>query len=109
MKISEDARERVLKQAEERQKEWDKYLEAEAKKMECSECADLREMVQSCNKGNHDLITIYRCDVGYDEEQVVRWCRVCGCIVVDGEYDGRVAPGRAMKMKAPQIYQTQMR
>lgn len=51
-----------------------------------------------CLKGNHDLIEIYRSSYTYDEEGVVRWCKVCGSVVVDMEYDGRIQPGGVMKM-----------
>lgn len=34
-------------------------------------------------------------------EEIVRWCPHCGAIVVDKEYDGRLFPGRAMKMRFP--------
>lgn len=59
---------------------------------------------QQCLKGNHDLIEIYRSSYSYDEEGVVRWCRVCGSIVVDLEYDGRIHPGDIMKMLGPKNF-----
>lgn len=61
-------------------------------------------MIKECIKGNHDLIEIYR---GYHiqgEEQVVKWCRVCGSVVIDMEMDGRTMAGDIMKMKAPESY-----
>jgi hypothetical protein len=36
-------------------------------------------------------------------ESVVRWCRNCGGVVVDTDYDGRTNPGDIMKMKFPKI------
>ena len=59
--------------------------------------------LQQCLKGNHDLIEIYRSSYSYDEEGVVRWCRICGSVVVDMEYDGRIHPGGIMKMLGPEI------
>lgn len=61
-------------------------------------------MIKECIKGNHDLIEIYRSYSIYDEEQVVRWCRVCGSVVIDVEIDGRIRPGGVMKIKAPESY-----
>ena len=61
-------------------------------------------MIKDCLEGNHDLIEIHRAYLGYDEEQVVRWCRVCGSVVVDTEVDGRTMAGNIMKMKAPESY-----
>lgn len=54
-----------------------------------------------CNGVNHNLIEIFRTCDSYDIESVVRWCKDCGAIVVDGEYDGRIAPGKIMRMKFP--------
>lgn len=34
-------------------------------------------------------------------EEVVRWCPICGAIVVDTDYDGRTNPGQVMKMRFP--------
>lgn len=52
-------------------------------------------------KCEHDLKVIYRANVGYDVEEVVRWCRKCGAIVVDGDCDNRTNPGAVMKMELP--------
>lgn len=52
-----------------------------------------------CDGKKHKLIEILR--TGNDIETVVRWCKDCGAIVVDGELDGRVAPGRVMPMRFP--------
>lgn len=61
-------------------------------------------MIKECIEGNHDLIEIHRTYHTYDEEQVVRWCRVCGSVVVDVDIDGRTRAGFIMKMKAPESY-----
>jgi hypothetical protein len=45
-------------------------------------------------------VTSYRVDYII---AVVRWCPVCGAIVVDGESDGRLYPGRLMNMRFPSI------
>lgn len=48
----------------------------------------------------HKLVEILR-KHGAIADMVARWCRVCGAVVVDGEADGRVAPGRYMPMTRP--------
>lgn len=64
----------------------------------------MREIPQSCLAGNHALIEIYRDRHSWDGSyKVVRWCRECGSIVIDEEFDNRTYPGRVMKMKHPQI------
>jgi len=66
---------------------------------------DFRQQLHECNTGNHvGLIEIYRTeDLVNDESEVVRWCNICGAIVVDTEYDGRVKPGGVLKMMGPKI------
>ncbi len=48
----------------------------------------------------HNLKEIYRYDER-DHSEVVRWCEDCGAIVVDLEFDGRLSPGGATRMKLP--------
>lgn len=55
-----------------------------------------------CKGGDHELIELLR-SPGMDTDEVARWCRVCGAVVVDREYDGRLA-GRSVKMMGPKIY-----
>ena len=52
-------------------------------------------------KGNHTLIEILRDEmvVGC---RVVQWCNKCGAVVVDGECDGRIYPGKYSKMRLPE-------
>lgn len=33
--------------------------------------------------------------------RVVRWCKLCGAVVVDLDYDGRTSPGAVVPMKFP--------
>jgi len=35
--------------------------------------------------------------------RVVRWCKVCGAVVVDIDVDNRTQPGAVMKMKFPEF------
>lgn len=56
-----------------------------------------------CKKGNHSLKTILIS--GYEDEpcEVVRWCKVCGSVVIDVDYDNKTMPGRCLKMQSPLI------
>lgn len=56
-----------------------------------------------CDGHNHPLVEIHRSKDAYDVYTVVNWCPDCGAVVVDGEHDGRVAPGRVMPMRFPSI------
>jgi hypothetical protein len=58
-------------------------------------------MLDNCKKGNHSLKKIYEAELDDMESSVVRWCELCGAIVVDKEYDYRVDPGGYSKMRWP--------
>ena len=58
--------------------------------------------MEICKGGKHTLVDIYWVNVGYGEEEVVRWCSYCGSIVIDSDVDGRLM-GHVMKMKNPQL------
>ena len=62
----------------------------------------MNEYLVDCRKGLHDLIEIYRRGSIYEDE-VVRWCRICGAIVVDLEIDNRIYPGNILNMMTPLI------
>lgn len=51
---------------------------------------------------SHDLVGLMYGGTS-DEGEVVRWCRNCGAVVIDMEYDGRVAAGAIMKMRVPTL------
>ena len=58
--------------------------------------------MDKCRNGTHSLVRIY--STGNDfEETVVRWCEVCGAIVVDRDCDNRIYPGAVAKMRLPKI------
>lgn len=60
---------------------------------------------KECLKGNHSLQKIF--ESGSDmESSVIRWCEVCGSIVIDKDYDGRIKPGAVMGMISPSITKT---
>jgi hypothetical protein len=63
------------------------------------------ELLAECEKGNHKLVEIHRAlhDPIGDVDAVVRWCEICGAIVIDVEFDNRTQPGRIMKMKGPTV------
>lgn len=63
----------------------------------------IKTAMKECPKGNHDLVDIYSYSNGFGESEEVRWCRKCGSVVIDLEYDGRVQPGRIMTMESPQV------
>ena len=57
---------------------------------------------EECKKSNHSLQKIYESG-GDMESDVVRWCEVCGSVVVDSDFDGRIKPGAVMGMLSPSI------
>lgn len=54
--------------------------------------------IQQCLKDNHDLMEIYRASYSNKGDAVVKWCRTCGAVVVDLEYDGKIVSGGVIKM-----------
>jgi len=61
--------------------------------------------MEDCFNGKHKLVDIYTARHSWDEShEIVRWCPICGAIVVDVEYDGRVKPGDTMTMKFPETF-----
>jgi len=62
------------------------------------------ELISECEKGNHKLVEIYRSRHAMGgADDVVRWCEVCGSIVVDIDFDNRTNPGQVMKLKGSNI------
>jgi len=51
---------------------------------------------------SHDLVALMF-GGSSDEAEVVRWCRNCGAVVIDLDYDGRVAAGVIMQMRVPTL------
>ena len=56
----------------------------------------------NCRKGQHELTIIFSEPSGSEAAQK-RWCRICGSIIGDLDFDGRTHPGRIFKMKLPEI------
>lgn len=61
------------------------------------------ELLSECQKGNHKLEEIHQSRYVIGADVVVRWCKVCGSVVVDIDYDNRTNPGQAMKMRGSTI------
>ena len=65
-----------------------------------------KEYLEKCRSGKHPLEVILTTGPDdFDAYSVVRWCPVCGAVVVDLEYDGRTYSGRVIGMKIPKITQ----
>ncbi len=62
----------------------------------------LKIFEEKCRKGLHPFEKIVRYGPE-QEEHVVRWCSVCGTIVIDIDVDGRTAPGNVMPARRPKI------
>lgn len=56
-----------------------------------------------CQNGEHQLEDILEYDETAVDWCVVRWCRECGGIVIDVDYDDRTNSGQVMRMKFPRI------
>lgn len=54
-----------------------------------------------CLKGQHSLDTILSVPEWDGTARVVRWCVICGAVVVDVDIDGRVSPGHGTRMRFP--------
>lgn len=64
----------------------------------------LRIFDEKCKKGKHPLDKIFSASADFPGgEYVVRWCPICGTVVIDTDCDGRVAPGRIMKARKPKM------
>ena len=53
-----------------------------------------------CKSGNHSLVPILSSG-SWSHDEVARWCKECGAVVVDVDVDGRTNPGGVMKMRFP--------
>ena len=63
----------------------------------------LKQELKRCHTGDHKLKVIYESVEYYGATQVVRWCTVCGSIVIDIDADNRTMAGEIMPMKSPSI------
>lgn len=63
---------------------------------------NLTERLHKCNSGEHELVEILRTGDAKEVEEVARWCRVCGAVVVDYEHDYRLT-GTSVKMMGPEV------
>lgn len=60
-------------------------------------------MEKYCREGKHNLGVIYRHSGDGMSTDVVRWCKDCGAVVIDCDYDNRTNPGQIMKMRFPKL------
>ena len=60
--------------------------------------------MENCKEGEHKLEMITALAHWDGSSQVVRWCSVCGGIVIDLQIDNTIRPGHYMKMKFPEIF-----
>ncbi len=68
-----------------------------------SKSAIFEKTLQVCRSGEHALQKIYTGHRDTVSEEVVRWCKNCGSVVVDVDYDGRINQGQMMQMRTPTI------
>ena len=60
--------------------------------------------MENCIKGKHTLTDIMSVTHWDESQQVVRWCTVCGSVVIDVDFDGRTNPGDALKMQFSDLF-----
>jgi len=53
-------------------------------------------------KGKHSLIEIGSKPQGPGLDEITRWCKKCGAVVIDVDVDGRISPGAVMSMLLPE-------
>ncbi|MBI2674500.1 MAG: hypothetical protein HYX22_02070 [Candidatus Yanofskybacteria bacterium] len=58
-----------------------------------------------CHRGAHPWKKIFGRIQGFmmAEVEVVRWCPICGSVVIDLECDDRIQPGAIRKIESSQI------
>jgi len=57
-----------------------------------------------CFEGNQhvgQLLEIFSFTSPDDSDEIVKWCPICGAVVIDQEVDNRVYSGRIMQMRFP--------
>ena len=59
-----------------------------------------KSMIAPCKAGQHNLVEIYRAGEPGDQD-IVKWCTICGAVVIDHEGEGAVEPGGTLKMMGP--------
>ena len=64
----------------------------------------LSKILEDCisNGREHNLEVVLSKSYS-DHADVVRWCKNCGAVVVDVDFDSRTNPGQIMKMRLPRI------
>lgn len=62
-------------------------------------------IIKDCYSGEHKLCVILAVSNVDSTDTVVRWCEICGAVVVDIDHDGRTNAGQILNMTFPQITQ----
>ena len=62
------------------------------------------KMIEDCIQGKHELKEITILSHWDGSSQVVRWCGVCGSIVIDTQVDKRIFPGAVKPMEYPELF-----
>jgi hypothetical protein len=61
-----------------------------------------REILDTCKNKQHNFVEIYRAgEPGHQD--IVKWCTICGTIVIDHEGEGKVATGSTIKVMGPKV------
>ena len=76
--------------------------EAEEQRQDLRSARQKYQELCSADKGKHPFEAIYERG-SHAVSQVVRWCPICGAVVIDVDYDGRIAAGRIMPIRNPEI------
>ena len=59
---------------------------------------------ERCQNGHHSFVEISRKNLLYDgEEEIIVWCRICGCISIDERIKDQILPGAVMPLRVPEI------
>jgi len=57
----------------------------------------------NCKKGKHIYQNIYDTLTGPCIYEIIKWCKVCGSVIIDLEEEGIVYPGKIMQAQSPDI------
>jgi len=61
-------------------------------------------MIENCLTGGHEFESIMELTHWDGSTQIVRWCSICGVIVVDQQIGVRNYPGKYVPMKYPKLF-----
>ena len=64
---------------------------------------DIKDIIKDCENGKHKLVVIYSHSSHPFSTHTIRWCEICGSVVIDSDIDGRTSTGDILKMKSPKL------